>query len=224
MGYKIENLPSYDVGVFSRALIEVSDDGAGSYAMNGNELKTNIVGQHLDFPLKSGVHYPHVPITGSSTSTNTFPGTNTLTCLFTTFAQPVSPDSFSVNVTAAVAGGLMKIVIYRYYQGSNTIQLMGASPDLNCSTTGVKTWVTSGSISFKDTTQIYAIGVIANINTINTTGTPMSLIPSYWPTSVGGSGNVVGFTYFPGSYIAPVSAPVSPNTVLGCPLIYMYIS
>lgn len=222
MGYKIENLPSYDVSAFDTALMEVSNGGMGSYQMNGNELKTNIVGQHLDFPLKSGVYYPHVPIIGSS-SANSFPGTNTLTCLFTTFAQPVSPQSFSVNVTQAVAGGLMKIVIYKYYQGGNTIELMGFSPNLDCSTTGLKTWTTSGTISFNNTNQMYAIGVIANVNNINTTGTPIGSIPAFWSSGIGSSNNVIGFAYFPGSYTVPNSVTVSPNYVASSPLIYMYI-
>lgn len=223
MGYKIEDLPSYDVGVFDKALMEVSDGGLGSYQMNGNELKTNIVGQHLDFPLKLGVYYPHVPIIGSPSS-NAFPGTNTLTCLFTTFAQPVSPQSFSVNVTQAVASSLMKIVVYKYFQGGNTIELMGASPDLDCSTTGLKTWTTSGTISFNETSQMYAIGVIANVNNINTTGAPVGSIPAFWSSGIGSSNNVIGFSYFPGSYTVPNSATITPNYVASTPLIYMYIS
>ena len=220
MPYKIIDLELYD-GLTNKALFELSDNGNGSYRTNGALIRKNTTGGFYSFPLKQGAIYGTVPI--GNGSANAFPPQNAITMQLITFDQPVACSSFSINVIGAAASSLMKIVVAVFDPNTDLVEVIGNSPDLSCSTTGVKTWTPGSPINFNDPYKIYAVGVIPSVSTINTTGVATSAIPTLWNTSVGVSA-VNGIQFSPGSYTVPSSFTSAANTLAAMTQVYMTLN
>jgi len=153
-------------------------------------------GRHFLAPITPGRTYTN-QLTWNS-YTNSYPGQNAVQAQFVIPAQDVTPISLSVNTTSAVAGSLMKIVIYTttdYY----TYNILDYSPDFDTSRAGLKTWNFGQTLRASN---IYAIGVISSVNNTNTTGIQMAYTPSihYF-----GGGNMQGVLYYIYSYTVPES-------------------
>lgn len=203
MATKIIDLPQLNTkDVKSTSLFEVSNNGTQSNKINGNQLRQAASGNYFNYPIKSGQPYALSTVgTGSSPST---PTQNYLSLLLVTFAQDIQAANFSINVTTAAVGGLAKIVIYTYDQSTSTIDMISNSGDLDCSTTGIKTYIPGSPINFDSPFSFYAIGVISNLSTITFSGIRSSNIPSYWANTVAGD-TVNGIFHNVGSYSAPTS-------------------
>lgn len=221
MAYKIIDLPDYPGLIQKDALLEVSFTGASSHKATGDLFRKSMAGTYFNFPIQSNQIY-QINLIGNN-SANSFPPQNQITMMMMTFAQPISIKNLSVNVTGAVAGGLMKIVIYEYSITSGTSFLIDSSPDLNCATTGIKTWAPGYDIELHKPNAFYCIGVIPNVNTINTTGVAMAGVATYWVPSVG-TNAVNGIQHSVGSYSVPSSFTTSPNSLFTCPQIYMTLN
>jgi len=85
----------------------------------------------------------------------------------------LTPNSFSVNVTISSVGSLIKILVFSDLAGAPYSRLY-ESPDLDCSTTGIKTVSVSG-LQF-DAGETYWIGIITNSTGPTLTGYSISSV------------------------------------------------
>jgi hypothetical protein len=196
--------------------------------VSGTNIKTinstSILGSgNLTISGTGGIHIPVEPvatrvydlrIVGSSLTTSvTIPDGMRLLPFLPN--NNLTPSQLSVNVTTGSVGSFIKILVFSDLAGAPSSKL-SESPDLDCSTTGIKT-VFVGGLQF-NAGETYWIGIITNLSgpiltgysTSNVIPISSSLSAPYSPNWLLAS-NSYGFNSVPTLVLATDFFPVSAN-------------
>ena len=197
---KISQLTAKGSALADTDLVEISEDaGGGTYAtksvtganiksglqatlVSGTNIKTvnstTLLGSG-DLVIGSGVHVLTKPVSGRTYSVRVdgaTAGVTAATAANTIYLSPFVPansltvSNLQINVTTLTVGGNSRILIYSDSNGVPSSKLL-ESTNLDCSTTGAKTYTASFTFTAGTT---YWLGVYSNLavtlSTLNNTG------------------------------------------------------
>jgi hypothetical protein len=171
--------------------------GSGDLTISGGGVGG---GTHFNFPITNGSIYMN-QIIGNSMSVATLVQYGIWGGVITT-AQNVMALDISISVTGGLgAGRLCKICVYSSTDRLNWT-LVGNSADLDCSTSGVKTW-TGANITFsKDV--FYVVTPFSNSGITQVSSANITTYPNMGPTfNVVGNSPSNGIASTQGSYVLP---------------------
>jgi hypothetical protein len=163
-------------------------------------------GTHFDYPIIDGNQYIN-QTNGNSVFTGNLGQFGIAAGVITT-AQDVTALDISFSVTGGNgAGKLCKLCVYKSIDGANWT-IVCNSPDLDCSTTGLKTWSSANIPLLKDT--FYVVAPFANNTLIQVLTCNNATYPCMVPT-FNNPGNTPsnGISFTAGSYALPGSIATS---------------
>jgi hypothetical protein len=140
--------------------------------------------------------------TGTNGSNTLNPSANTITLYPFIPANTITVSNLQANVVTATASGLIRILVYSDLNGVPSSKLI-ESTNLDCSTTGVKTYTTSYTFTAGTT---YWLGYYANA-VLN----GMSSVPGVELTPI--SAYTGGFTAASITVTAAATFPTAPSTL-----------
>lgn len=178
-------------------------------------------GTHFNFPITNGSIYMNQTI-GNTTPLITLVQFGIWGGVITT-AQNVIALDISLSVTGGLAAGRRcKICVYRSTDRLNWT-LIGNSPDLDCSTSGVKTW-TGANISL-DKDFFYVVTPFSNTGLTQVLGCNVVTYPNMGPTfnTVGNSPSN-GIASTQASYVLPSTITTNYSQLSAIPMIWFKLN
>lgn len=154
--------------------------GSGDITISGGS------GIHAQKTIPSGGYISQYIVYSTAPTTGTFV-INRLNCTPFIPNKTFTSQDLSVNVTIAAAGGLAKILIFSDVNGVPSAKLFESS-NLDCSTLGIKTALTSFTFNAGTT---YWLGFISNLATVTYTAISQGAVLAFANTSPFGASTII---------------------------------